>query len=87
MNKITTAEKFLYSSSSLHDMWDNTRGRGEWDHKAIAKSHIEFAKLHVKAALKKVSKNIPGFGSSTDIPNWEEVEKEILNAYPLELIK
>lgn len=55
--------------------------------KKIINSMIEFAKLHVQKALKEASENIPGFGSSTDIPNWEEVEKEILNAYPLENIK
>ncbi len=35
MSKIPTAENFLHQSKSLHDMWDNTRGKGEWDEKAI----------------------------------------------------
>ena len=30
MSKIPTAKEFLHQSKSLHDMWDNTRGRGEW---------------------------------------------------------
>ena len=53
MSKIPTAENFLHQSKSLHDMWDNTRGKGEWDEKAIINSHIEFAKLHVQAALEE----------------------------------
>lgn len=57
MSKIPTAEKFLHQSKSLHDMWDNTRGKGEWDEKAIVKSHIEFAKLHVEACKKEISKS------------------------------
>ena len=71
--KILTAEKFLYSSSSLHDMWDNTRGRGEWDHEAIAKSHIEFAKIHVQKALEAASKRNGRYF--------------ILDSYPLHNIK
>ena len=55
MSKIPTAEEFLHQSKSLHDMWDNTRGRGEWDEKAIINSHIEFARLHVEACKKEIA--------------------------------
>lgn len=48
---------------------------------------IKFAKYHVKQALKEVLNNIPCLGSSTDIVTYEEVENEVLNAYPLNLIK
>lgn len=48
---------------------------------------IEFAKLHVKAALEAALDSIPCLGSSTDIATYDEVEKEVLNAYPEELIK
>ena len=48
---------------------------------------IEFAKMHVQEALKQALENIPCLGSSTDIPSIEEVEKAVLNAYPLDLIK
>lgn len=81
MSKIPTAEEFLYSSSSLHDMWDNTRGQGEWDHKAIARSHIEFAKLHVEAALKAPEEIAIEFDSEGNYDN------SILNVYPLTNIK
>ena len=72
MSKIPTAEKFLHQSKSLQDMWNNTRGKGEWDEKAIAKSHIEFAKLHVEAAL---------------LAAEEEVDGGLSYVYPLENIK
>ena len=48
---------------------------------------IEFAKMHVLEALKQALENIPCLGSSTDIASYEEVEKAILNCYPLENIK
>ena len=81
-----TAKEFLKQSKSLHDMWNNTRGKGEWDEKAIINSHIEFAEYHVKQALKEALEEAPT-GSSTDIPSYEEMKNAILNAYPLENIK
>jgi len=48
---------------------------------------IEFAKLHVEAALKEALESIPCLGSSSDITSYEEVEEAVLNAYPLTLIK
>lgn len=86
MSKIPTVEKFLRQSKSLHDMWDNTRGKGEWDEKAITKSHIEFARLHVEAALKEAFENviINNYGKEGGV----KVNKNsILNAYPLENVK
>lgn len=48
---------------------------------------IEFAKLHVKAALEEVLESIPCLGSSSDIATYEEVEDAVLNSYPLDNIK
>ena len=48
---------------------------------------IEIAKLHVQAALEAALESIPCLGSSSDIATYEEVEKEVLNAYPLNKIK
>lgn len=48
---------------------------------------IEFAKYHVKEALKEALESIPCLGSSTDIATYEEVEYEVLNSYPLNKIK
>ena len=38
---------------------------------------VEFAKLHVEAALKEALENSPT-GSSTDIPSYEDMEDAIL---------
>lgn len=48
---------------------------------------IEFAKLHVKAALKEALESIPCLGSSSDIATYDEVKNAVLKAYPEELIK
>lgn len=53
----------------------------------LKKPMIEFAKLHVEAALKEALESIPCLGSSTDIATYEEVEEAVLNSYPLTLIK
>jgi hypothetical protein len=53
----------------------------------VAKQMIEFAKLHVAAALKEVLEVIPCLGSSTDIPTYKEMEEAVLNAYPFTNIK
>ena len=82
MSKIPTAEEFLHQSKSLHDMWDNTRGKGEWDEEAIANSHIEFAKLHVEAALKEAE-----IAGQNNWGNSKKMKDAILNAYPLTNIK
>ena len=47
---------------------------------------IEFAKLHVEAALKMAFEDAP-CGSSTDIVTCEELHEAIINSYPLENIK
>ena len=47
---------------------------------------IEFAKLHVEAALKAAFEDAP-CGSSTDIVTCEELHKAIMDSYPLENIK
>jgi hypothetical protein len=56
-------------------------------HVDIEEMLIEFAKLHVEAALKEALESIPCLGSSSDIATYEEVEDAVLNAYPLTLIK
>lgn len=53
----------------------------------VHKTMIEFAKLHVKAALKEALESIPCLGSSSDIATYAEVEEAVLNAYPETLIK
>jgi hypothetical protein len=57
------------------------------NHKDVKTAMIEFAKLHVEAALKASLESIPCLGSSTDIATYDEVEEAVLNAYPLTNIK
>ncbi len=56
----------------------------EW---SVKNAMIEFAKLHVEAALKEALESIPCLGSSTDIASYEEVEDAVLTSYPSENIK
>jgi len=75
---IPTAEEFFKEKYGINDRISTNNAS------LLA---IEFAKLHVEAALKEALESIPCLGSSTDIASYEEVEKEVLNAYPKELIK
>ena len=75
MKNIPTAKEFLLENA---DRFQST-SPDEW--------MIEFAKLHVEAALKEALENIPCLGSSTDIASYEEVEDAVLTAYPPENIK
>lgn len=75
MSKIPTAKEFLLENA---DRFQST-SPDEW--------MIEFAKLHVEAALKEALESIPCLGSSSDIATYEEVRDEVLNAYPPENIK
>ena len=77
-----TAEKFLIKKN--YPLYNNFGGLGMY---YVKEAMIEFAKMHVKEALKRSLESIPCLGSSTDIPSIEEVEKAVLNAYPLDLIK
>ena len=60
---------------------------GNYGYRDIENHLREFAKLHVKAALQEALESIPCLGSSTDIASYEEVEKAVLNSYPLSNIK
>ena len=88
-NKISTAKEFRIKQNLLPDLalLRCTDGIALNCNERVEKLMIEFAKLHVKAALKEALESIPCLGSSTDIATYDEVEKEVLNAYPEELIK
>ena len=60
---------------------------GKIDIEDAKEALIEFAKLHVKAALTEALESIPCLGSSSDIATYEEVEDAVLNSYPVENIK
>ena len=69
MKNILTAEEFMLDT--LESM----------DQQEVERAMIEFAKMHVEAALKEASKKL---NYNRDFCN---VQKDILNAYPLEKIK
>ena len=69
MSKIPTAEAFFDSAVG-------------YTHTEMCERAIEFAKLHVEAALKEVLNNTENWDDCKVIP----VEK-VLNAYPLENVK
>ena len=77
-----TAEEFLIEKN--YPLYNEFGGLGMY---YVKEAMIEFAKMHVQEALKQALENIPCLGSSTDIASYEEVEKAILNCYPLENIK
>lgn len=82
---ITTAEEFIINREVKQGflLTNNTEELND-----IIKSHIEFAKLHVEAALKAASENVKYREQIT----MQGVQRtfnvnSILNAYPLENIK
>ena len=84
MKKISTAEEFLkdkvyITKDDIEDVHDSLS--------YVAYAMIEFAKLHVEAALKEALESIPCLGSSSDFATYEEVEEAVLNSYPLNLIQ
>lgn len=78
-NKIPTATKLIRNKFPTHD--------GIFVLRNIEEFMIEFAKLHVNAALKEALESIPCLGSSSDIPTYKEVEEAVLNCYPENLIQ
>ena len=75
MKELPTAEEMLLSSV------DQSRYGSD-----VECAMIDFAKLHVKAALKAALEDAP-YGSSTDTVSYEDIKDSILNAYPLNNIK
>lgn len=97
MEKIPTAEEWLlnHKEMSKYDVasYDESGYLGV-DEEALYRIMIEFAKLHVEAALKEASKKakiterkkvIDNTGGYVRIPTI--YKKHILNAYPLDKIK
>jgi hypothetical protein len=88
-DKIPTAQEFLVKKFNYHGA-----GRNIFSYDELIIFAIEFAKLHVQAALKAADEN-----AQVEIVDWEQGEMEnstpiygvdsssILNAYPLDKIK
>ena len=75
MSKIPTAEEFLDANTS-----------GIIDEIKCKELMIEFAKLHVEAAIKACIEDAPS-GSSTDTVSYEDVVEALKDSYPLTNIK
>lgn len=78
MEKIPTAEEFYIQKGfmpSHHNLGYD-----------IKTAMIEFAKLHVKAAIKTCIEEAPS-GSSTDTVSYEDVAEALKDCYPLDNIK
>lgn len=72
--KVPTAEELCYNSKH--------NDSGLIHYKDAAKLCIQYAKLHVHAALEEALESIPCLGSSTDIATYEEVRDAVLKSYP-----
>ena len=87
MSKIPTAEEFLTISDEFEVL--ETRKQEE----VVTKTMIEFAKLHVEAALKEASEKAKTFDVYNESCGDLEckvtfIKKDsIINSYPLENIK
>jgi hypothetical protein len=83
MEKIPTADEF-FDGSNIRVSYQTEY---QYCQKTVAEKAIEFAKLHVEAALKKAYKNAKV--QSTGHPQYNKVvtRYSILNSYPLENIK
>jgi hypothetical protein len=75
MKQIPTAEDIL--SKKFNKL------RSSFTLKDVEECMIEFAKLHVEAALKEAANEY----YPKDKPNFELVAERFINAYPLENIK
>lgn len=83
--KIITAKEFLEKQQQFAYIDDG--GDKIYTNYYVIKNMTDFAKIHVKAALKEALESIPCLGSSSDIATYEEVEQAVLNCYPENLIK
>jgi len=71
-DNLPTAEEFLKDAPNNGKYWEDKL--------------IDFAKLHVEAAIKECIESAPS-GSSTDTVSYEDVEYALKDCYPLTLIK
>ena len=78
--KVPTAKEFLESKRIYAHM------KAEWECESVYMAMIEFAKLHVKTAVKTCIEEAPS-GSSTDTVSYEDVVEALRDCYPENLIK
>ncbi len=87
-NKILTTKKFLSNEidRTAFPLIDNWLEDDNQEAQTLKNVLIKFARLHVKAAIKKCIESAPS-GSSTDTVSYEDVVKALTNCYPLNNIK
>jgi hypothetical protein len=83
MNKIPTAEEFLkdkvyITKDDIKDVHDSLI--------TVTNTMIEFAKLHVEAAIEECIECAPS-GSSTDTVSYKDVVQALKDCYPLDNVK
>ena len=78
MKNIPTAEELFYSKFKKEG--------GLISNEDLIEYAIDFAKLHVEAAIKMCIEEAPS-GSSTDTVSYEDVVEALTDYYPLDLIK
>ena len=78
MKKIPTAEEVL--SKKFSEL------KSSFDFNDVKDCMIEFAKIHVEAAINACIEDAPS-GSSTDTVSYEDVVEALKDVYPLENIK
>ena len=81
MEKIPTAEKYLLGTST-----DNDISKGLIKPTSCTRIMIEFAKLHVEAALKEASEKALVYADEGGYSEFVD-EQSILNSYSLDNIK
>ena len=78
MKNIPTAEELFYSKFKKEG--------GLISNEDLIEYAIDFAKLHVEAAIKMCIEEAPS-GSSTDTVSYEDVVEALKDSYPLTNIK
>ncbi len=86
MEKVPTAEDFLQDHLEISHFYDDKTQNMVCYSDDVQKAMIEFAKIHVEAALKAAASD----AHTKDVPFTDDVEvdkESILTAYPSENIK
>lgn len=86
MSTTLIAEEFLQDHLQISHFYDDKTENMVCYSSDVQQAMIEFAKLHVEAALKAAFEDAP-CGSSSDVVTCEELREAIMNSYPLENIK
>lgn len=85
-DKIPTAEDFLQEHHQISHYYDDKTDRMVCFDDDVKKAMIEFAKIHVKAALEEASTNVKVITDYDGV--YQDVNRNsILSAYPLNNIK